>query len=74
VPVDVSEANKDPATKDYFFGNLDANRVAFTTGRDVDLTPKQDGPPLNYFIFPYVEVDGKEHTGQERKFSYHDVT
>jgi len=73
VPVDISEANKDPARKDYFFGNLDANRVGFTTGRDVELTPKQDGPPLNFFIFPYVEIDGKEHTRQVRKFAYRDV-
>jgi hypothetical protein len=73
VPADISEANKNPAKKDYFFGNLDANRVAFTTGRDVELTPKQDGPPLNFFIFPYVEIDGKEHRKQERKFSYRDV-
>ena len=73
VPVDISEANKAPAKKDYFFGNIDENRFAVTTGRDVELTPKQDGPPLNFFIFPYVEIDGKEHGKQERAFSYRDV-
>jgi transglutaminase-like putative cysteine protease len=61
VPVDISEANKHPEKRDYFFGNLDANRVAFTTGRDLVLDPKQSGPPLNYFIFPYVEVNGEPY-------------
>ena len=42
-----------------FFGKLNENRVQFTTGRDIVLEPKQEGPPLNYFVYPYVEVDGK---------------
>ena len=28
-------------------------------GRDLVLVPKQQGPPLNYFVYPYVEVDGQ---------------
>jgi len=58
VPVDISEADKHPHLKDYCFGNLTEDRVTFTTGRDLELTPKQDGAPLNYFVYPYVEVDG----------------
>ena len=58
VPVDISEADKYPDLKDYYFGNLTENRVAFTTGRDITLVPRQAGEPLNYFIYPYVEVDG----------------
>jgi uncharacterized protein (TIGR03000 family) len=75
VPVDISEANKNPKLKEYYFGNLTANRVAFSTGRDLTLEPKQDGPPLNYLIYPYVEVDGKPYTGDkvQRKFSYKDL-
>ena len=23
------------------------------------LTPKQAGPPLNYFVYPYAEADGQ---------------
>jgi hypothetical protein len=61
VPVDISEANKHPEKRDYYFGHLDANRIAFTTGRDLILDPKQDGPPLNYFVFPYVEVRGEPY-------------
>jgi transglutaminase-like putative cysteine protease len=59
IPVDISEANKDPKLRDYYFGNLTQDRVAFSTGRDLDLAPKQAGPPLNFFIHPYAESAGK---------------
>ena len=59
VPVDISEADKHPELKDYYFGNLTENRIAFTTGRDIDLVPQQAEPPLNYFVYPHVEVDGR---------------
>ena len=59
VPVDASEAAKNPDKRAYFFGAHDENRVEFTRGRDVALTPKQAGPPLNYFVYPYAEADGK---------------
>jgi hypothetical protein len=42
--VDISEAWKAKEKEDYFFGSVDANRVQFSTGRDVALSPKQDGP------------------------------
>jgi hypothetical protein len=75
IPVDISEANKNPKLKDYYFGNLTEDRVAFTTGRDLDLTPKQAGKPLNFFIYPYVEVDGKVYPQEkvQKKFSYRDM-
>jgi transglutaminase-like putative cysteine protease len=73
VPVDISEAWKAPARHDYFFGTIDTNRLRFSTGRDVTLDPKQDGPPLNYFVYPYVEVDGKPFQGRlGRKITYAD--
>jgi transglutaminase-like putative cysteine protease len=59
VPVDASEAAKNPDKRNYFFGAHDENRVEFTRGRDVELAPKQAGPPLNYFVYPYAEADGK---------------
>jgi transglutaminase-like putative cysteine protease len=75
IPVDISEANKNPAMKDYYFGNLTEDRLTFSSGRDVDLVPKQQGPPLNFFVYPYVEVDGKPYgTDQMMKaFSYEDL-
>ncbi len=59
-PVDVSEARKrDPGPdREFYFGNLDPNRVQFTVGRDVVLSPPQEGAPLDRFIFPYAESAG----------------
>lgn len=75
VPTDISEADKHPEMKDYYFGNLTENRVAFSTGRDLNLVPRQAGTPLNYFVYPYIEVDGKplskEH--MEKEFRYADL-
>ena len=59
VPVDISEADKHPEMKDYYFGKLTPNRVAFSTGRDIELVPKNESGPLNYFVYPHVEVNGK---------------
>jgi transglutaminase-like putative cysteine protease len=75
VPVDISEANKNPKLTDYYFGNLTEDRVCFSTGRGLTLSPKQDGPPLNYFIYPYVEVDGKPYPAAKvkRRFAFEDV-
>jgi transglutaminase-like putative cysteine protease len=73
VPVDASEAAKNPAKREYFFGTHDENRVEFSKGRDVALVPKQHGDPLNYFVYPYVEVDGKPYTVTENVFMYADV-
>jgi hypothetical protein len=73
IPVDISEAWKHPEKKDYFFGAHDANRVEFTMGRDLELSPKQDGKPLNYFVYPYVEVAGKEYPNVSTTFSFADV-
>jgi transglutaminase-like putative cysteine protease len=75
VPVDISEANKNPKMKEYYFGNLTEDRVTFSVGRDLTLVPKQHGPPLNFFIYPYVEVAGKPYPAEkvQRKFSYQDL-
>jgi transglutaminase-like putative cysteine protease len=59
IPVDASEAWKHPDKKDYFFGAHDDNRVQLTVGRDIRLDPPQQGQPLNYFVYPYAELDGK---------------
>ena len=73
VPVDISEAWKAKEKQDYFFGSVDANRVQFSTGRDLTLSPKQDGPALNYFVYPYVEVDGKPYEKIDRQFSFAEI-
>jgi transglutaminase-like putative cysteine protease len=74
-PVDISEAKQEPEKEEYYFGNLTENRVQFSTGRDITLEPRQNGGPLNYFIYPYVEVDGRPYPADkvERHFSYRDA-
>ncbi len=74
LPVDISTANQEPQLQDYCFGNLSEDRVAFSVGRDIHLIPKQAGPPLNFFIYPYVEVNGEPYPSDkiERKFRYKD--
>jgi transglutaminase-like putative cysteine protease len=74
VPVDASEAAKAPERREYFFGAHDENRVEFTRGRDLTLNPKQKGDALNYFIYPYAEVDEKPFSGVDRVLKYRDLT
>jgi len=57
-PVDASEADKHPAETDYYFGTIDANRIAFTRGRDIILQPQPTSSnPVNFFIYPVVELN-----------------
>jgi transglutaminase-like putative cysteine protease len=72
IPIDASEAGKDPSKREYFFGAHDENRVEFTRGRDLQLTPRQAGDPLNYFVYPYAEADGKPVDDLDRVFSWLD--
>jgi transglutaminase-like putative cysteine protease len=73
IPVDISEAWKHPEKRDYFFGSHDVNRVQFSMGRDLRLSPSQEGKPLNYFVYPYVEVDGREYSNVSLAFSFADA-
>lgn len=72
VPVDASEAHKRPEMHEFFFGGLDANRVEFTIGRDLDL-PGASVAGLNYVVYPHVEVDGEVHEAVETEFSFRSV-
>lgn len=47
------------ATKEYYWGSCDSQRVELSQGRDVVLEPAQAGEPLNNFGYPYAEVDGE---------------
>lgn len=73
VPVDAAEGWKNPAKRDYFFGAHDENRVLFSRGRDIRFNPAQQGEPLNYFIYPYVELDGQPFSGVEYQYSFRDL-
>jgi hypothetical protein len=79
IPVDISQAKqvraRDPQLAEYCFGNLTENRLLFSTGRDIDLSPKQAGPPLNFFIYPHVEVEDKALPAEQiqQRFLYQDL-
>lgn len=70
VPVDISEANRHPKLAQFYFGNLTEDRVAFSVGRDIELTPRQAGGPLNFFIYPHVEVDGRSLPSSQLSMSF----
>lgn len=72
VPVDPADVRKmmlvhdlklgDKATKEwreFFWGGDDLFRVTLNKGsRGVVLTPAQKGAPINYFMYPFAQVDG----------------
>jgi len=58
IPVDASEAKK-KEMPDAYFGTIPNDRIEFTAGRDIVLSPPQRGEPLNYFVYPYAEAQGK---------------
>jgi transglutaminase-like putative cysteine protease len=71
VPVDISEAWQQHK-HDYFFGAHDENRIQFSIGRDLVLSPRQNGPARNYLVYPYVESGGKEWPNVSYGFSFQD--
>ena len=58
IPVDVSEGDKNPKMRDFFFGHLTPNRFKVSEGRAIRLNPSQGGDPLETFAFAYAEADG----------------
>ena len=72
LPVDSSEASKHPEKREMFFGGLDANRVAFTRGRDLQLEPPAS-EKLNFLVYPRVEVDGVVFKGVAQTFTFAEV-
>ena len=45
--------------RQYFWGGWDAYRVKLALGRDLILTPGQQGSPINTFGYPYAEIGGE---------------
>jgi transglutaminase-like putative cysteine protease len=72
IPLDVAIADLLPSQsqQEWYFGNLDARRLTWSYGRDLTLAPKQDAGPVNAMTKVYVEIDGKPHTGWDRRFTY----
>jgi transglutaminase-like putative cysteine protease len=59
VPVDISEAWKNPQLADYYFGHHPANRFELTKGRDLIVDPAPTTGPINFLAYPLLEMDGK---------------
>ncbi len=59
VPVDISEAWKNPQLADYYFGHNPANRFELTKGRDLIVDPPPSTGPINFLAYPLLEMDGK---------------
>ncbi|VAX25451.1 hypothetical protein MNBD_NITROSPINAE04-2326, partial [hydrothermal vent metagenome] len=45
---------------DYYYSSVGPHRIVLGKGdRGIMLNPSQSDGPLNYFMYPYAEVDGK---------------
>ena len=71
LPIDASEAHRNPEKKEDFYGGLDEHRIAFSIGRDIQLPGSASGP-VNFAIYPHVEVDGQEYDNVETILSFTD--
>ena len=59
VPVDISEAWKNPKLADYYFGHNPANRFELTKGRDLVVDPEPQSGPINFLAYPLLEMNGE---------------
>jgi transglutaminase-like putative cysteine protease len=59
VPVDISEAWKNPTLARYYFGHNPANRFELTKGRDLVVNPEPVSGPINFLVYPLLEINGK---------------
>ena len=69
-PVDISEADKHPEMKERLFGSLPPDRIAFSKGRDIILVPASETGPLNFFVYPHVEVNGEVWPKEKIKLDF----
>jgi transglutaminase-like putative cysteine protease len=60
VPVDISEAWKNPKLADYYFGHNPANRFELTKGRDLVVDPEPESGPINFLVYPLLEMNGQD--------------
>jgi transglutaminase-like putative cysteine protease len=69
VPVDISEAWKNPKLAEYYFGHNPANRFELTKGRDLIVDPAPASGPINFLAYPLLEMGG-EIVKPETTFSF----
>lgn len=73
VPVDISEADKNPNREAYYYGRLDNRRVDFTIGRDIPLPNGGAGEVVNYFIYPYVKSNQQVTDDYTTRFTFREL-
>jgi transglutaminase-like putative cysteine protease len=73
VPVDISEAWKNPKLADYYFGHNPANRFELTKGRDLVVDPEPASGPINFLAYPLLEMNG-EVVKPETTFSFRRIS
>ena len=71
-PVDISEADKAPTKRDYFFGTVCENRVEMMVGRDFVLEGYGE-ETVNLFIYPLLEIGDEPSTSFTKHFSYKNI-
>jgi transglutaminase-like putative cysteine protease len=69
IPVDISEAWKNPTLVDYYFGHHPANRFELSQGRDLSTEPQPASGPINFLVYPLLEVGGRP-VKLETEFSF----
>src|SRR5437773_5954200 len=72
-PIDASEAWKRKERRDFYFGTQPADRIQFTIGRDLELGDGHTTGPLNYFIYPHVEMAGKRLDKVRSRFRFSEI-
>ncbi len=71
-PVDISAADIEADKAEFYYGNLNENRVEFTQGRDLDLENYNNGL-VNFFVYPLMEEDGKTSNKYTKEFSFKEI-
>lgn len=71
LPVDATQASKTLESLADCFAVIDEHRIAFTVGRDIKL-PGSSGEPVNYSIYPYVEINGQSYEKVKTVISFKD--
>ncbi len=60
-----------PERREFYYGAHPGDRIHLSTGRDLRLGDGHQSKPLNYFVYPHVEVAGQPWKGPiEKSFSY----
>lgn len=70
IPVDTSEAWKHPELREFYFGSHDPGKFYISLGRDIELNPAQKGEPINIFLQPYIEINGKPFDSVQSQFYF----